>query len=100
MGHFTVGTSGPLAPQLTAPSDNASDVSTSPALSWLAAPKADWHRIQVSSSQAFVSPEISVDHLAGTSYQASGLDFDTRYFWRVAGVSESARAPTPLRGRS
>ena len=90
--HFTVGSSGPLAPQLTDPADNVTVIGTSPTLMWLAAPEADWHRLQVSSSQAFVSPEISVDNLTGTTHQASGLDFDTRYFWRVAGVSESGKS--------
>ena len=92
VGHFTAGNSGPLAPQLTAPLDNASDVSTSPLLTWIPAPKADWHHIQVSSNQAFESPEISLSHVLGTSYTPMNLSYATRYFWRVAGVSESGKS--------
>jgi hypothetical protein len=92
VGHFTVGSDGPLAPQLTSPTDNISGVSASPILTWLAAPEADWHRIQVATSQAFISPEISIDQVMGTSYHAMNLDYETRYFWRVGGVSESGKS--------
>jgi hypothetical protein len=46
----------------------------------------------VSSSQAFVSPELSVDHVMGVAYQALNLANETRYYWRVAGVSESGES--------
>ena len=52
----------------------------------------DWHHIQVSSNQAFISPEISLSHVLGTSYTPMNLSYATRYFWRVAGVSESGKS--------
>jgi len=84
--HTTTGGTGnepPLSPTLSSPL-NGSAVSTSPLLSWDQAPEALWYTLQVSTSPYFVTYQLNRTNITETSYQLSGLQADTTYYWRVS----------------
>jgi subtilisin-like proprotein convertase family protein len=75
----------PLAsgPALSAPLDNAIDVSTSPVLSWAAVAGADGYTLQISTSSDFSSLIVNAT-LAGTSFTPPApLAGGTVHYWRV-----------------
>ena len=84
--HTTTGGTGiepPLPPNLSLP-PNGSTVSTSPVLSWNAPTGALWHALQVSTSPYFSTYVLNQTNIFETSFQLSGLQPDTTYYWRVS----------------
>jgi pimeloyl-ACP methyl ester carboxylesterase len=73
----------PLSPTLSSPSNGASNVSTSPTLSWGSVSGATSYGVQISASSSFASFVVDQSGLTSTSYTASGLSNGTRYYWRV-----------------
>jgi hypothetical protein len=78
------------ATSLSSPSNGATGVVTSPALSWAATSGAATYDLQVATDAAFASIVSNQTGLTGTSYTASGLSTTTTYHWRVRGVSSCA----------
>ncbi len=74
----------PAAPALVSPADSATNVSTSPTLSWTASARATSYRVQVSTSSTFVPLVFDQSGIAGTSVTVPGLSNSTTYFWRVS----------------
>ncbi len=72
----------PSAPALAAPSNGATGVSTSPALSWNASAGAANYTVQVSTNPNFSSTVVNAT-TASTTYSAPGLAGNTTYYWRV-----------------
>ncbi len=73
----------PSAPALTAPSNNALNVTTTPTLTWGTSASASTYQIQVSTSSSFQSTVIDAS-LTTTSFTvSSSLNGATTYFWRV-----------------
>jgi hypothetical protein len=70
------------APSLSSPSNGATDVSTSPSLSWGSVDDATSYDVQVSTSNDFSTLEVD-DNVTSTSKSLSGLDNETTYLWRV-----------------
>jgi hypothetical protein len=77
----------PGAVTLTAPTDAATGVSTSPTLDWEAASDAATYDVQVSTDAGFGSTVLDQTGVADTQLAASGLSNSTTYFWRVRGVN-------------
>jgi subtilisin family serine protease len=75
--------SAPAAPTLSSPSNGATNVSTSPTLSWSASTGATSYRLQVSTSSTFSTLTKDVSGITSTSQQVTGLSRSTRYYWRV-----------------
>lgn len=78
----------PSAPTLVSPSNGATNVSTSPTLSWNASSGATSYRAQVSTSSSF-STTVFDQSVSTTSVTVSGLASGTTYYWRVS-ASNSA----------
>lgn len=79
----------PAAPILVLPVESSS-VSTKPLFQWQTTyPSSDTYHIQVSTSYAFVSPQISVQNLTDVSYHHLAYELlqGTVYYWRVRGTS-------------
>lgn len=84
---FTTEFDPPGAPTLTAPANNADDVSLTPTFTWAAGTgTSDTYRIDVSTSSDFSSFVISDSSSTTTSFSVvSALSTSTEYFWRVRG---------------
>ena len=72
----------PSAPALSAPSNGATGVSTTPTLSWSASTGAANYTVQVSTDPNFSSTLVNAT-TASSTYAATGLAGNTTYYWRV-----------------
>jgi hypothetical protein len=77
--------SGP--PTLASPANNATDVSTSPTLSWNASSGATSYTVQLSTSAGFSSFVLNQSGVTSTVINVPGLANSTQYFWRVNATS-------------
>ncbi len=80
--NFTTGCDPAPTPVLSSPSNGASGLAQPLSLTWVAVTNADNYNIQISKNTGF-SPTVVNDHTVATSYQASGLEDGTTYYWRV-----------------
>lgn len=83
----------PIAPTLESPSDQNTGLATTLKLTWSLISEADKYGIEVSTSQDFSSLISSNFALTDNEFTVSGLQEETKYFWRVrasnsAGLSE------------
>jgi hypothetical protein len=77
------------APVLNLPLDAAVNVSTSPALSWVAAAGDSMYHLQIDTSNVFGTTVYNDSMLTGVSDTITGLRNATKYYWRVS-VKDSA----------
>jgi chitinase len=73
----------PPAPVLTSPLNGATNISITPSLSWNVPSGASSYRLQVSANSSFSSTVVNQPNITGTSYNLSGLQNNTKYYWRV-----------------
>lgn len=66
------------------PLDNAQDTPTNPLVTWQVVPGATAYHFQLSLSQSFESLIVDVSTHSHNSYQVSGLNPFSTYYWRVA----------------
>ena len=80
---FTTIGAAPQAPTLSTPANLATDQSVSPTLSWNVSSGATSYTLQVSTSSSFGSFAYNDSGMTGTSQQVTGLNYSTKYYWRV-----------------
>ena len=90
-------------PSLNSPPDTASNISTSPTLSWSSGQYTANYDLYLSTSQIDVnnlaaSAKVASNQL-GTSFTASGLQGGTDYFWKVVPKNSVAVATTNCNAR-
>jgi len=73
----------PPAPVLAAPVNGTTGVALNPTLTWNASTGATSYRLQLSADSTFATPFVDQSGLTTTSYAASGLAVNTKYFWHV-----------------
>ncbi|MEQ8703548.1 MAG: zinc-dependent metalloprotease family protein [Phaeodactylibacter sp.] len=78
----------PLPPALAAPAAGAQLVPLSANLSWAASAFADHYELEVATSPAFGGATVVAETLSDTTYDLSGLQEFTVYYWRVMPVNE------------
>jgi hypothetical protein len=78
-------TGAPVAPSLTSPANNASNVSVAPLLDWSDVSSADAYEVQISTASNFSSIAYSQIVDESTHVVASPLASDTQHYWRVRG---------------
>jgi len=71
-------------PQLSAPADNSTSVSTSVTLSWGGVPGATGYNVQLSTKQNFSEFIVNASHHPSTQLALSGLEPNQRYYWHVS----------------
>lgn len=93
----------PVSPVLNTPAQNATGVSLSTALTWLASSGAISYRVQLSTDTTFTTTILDDSIVTGTSRFIGSLAYNTVYYWRVnaknaAGTSSwsNARSFTTL----
>jgi hypothetical protein len=77
----------PSPAALSSPANGATELDASPTLNWLPALGATAYELQVATDTLFTSVVLSDQNVAGTSRVATGLNYLTKYFWRVRGKS-------------
>ena len=86
------------APLLQSPPVNATGVSTDPLLVWFEDPAVWWHDIQVATQSDFSPGSLVVDEeepFGGqVSFQVTGLQENTQYWWRVRGEDPGLGDPS------
>ena len=85
-GTYSPGTP-PSAPTLVSPANASTNVSASPTFSWNSAAGATSYTLQVSTDSLFGSTVINQSGITATSYAASGLSYNTVYYWRVSATN-------------
>ncbi|MCX6132216.1 MAG: FG-GAP-like repeat-containing protein [Ignavibacteriales bacterium] len=78
---------------LSAPSDNAGGVPTSPVLRWSSVLTATTYRLQVSTSASFGTLVFEDSTLTGISQQLSSLQNSTAYYWHVCARNVAGYGP-------
>ncbi len=76
-------------PVLVSPSDNSTNQSLIPTLSWNAVPAADSYKIQLSDDAGFSTFIVNQSGLIGTSFAVTGLSDNTQYYWRVLATNSA-----------
>jgi hypothetical protein len=79
--------SAPSSPTLSSPANNQTDVTINLTLNWNVSSRAESYTLQVSKNQSMSQPIINQGGLTGTSYDVNGLDYETKYYWRVRAVN-------------
>lgn len=72
---------------LQGPTDGALDVPTNPVLTWLPLTQASSYKVELATDAAFSNIIVSQSGLESTSYQVSGLELNTTYYWRVTAMN-------------
>ncbi|MFH0758479.1 MAG: YCF48-related protein, partial [Bacteroidota bacterium] len=78
-------TSSCTVPTLISPENRSTEIPTSPELRWDPTDHALSYNLQVSTSSDFNISSIVMEQtgIDGTSFSVIGLDYDTKYYWRV-----------------
>jgi uncharacterized protein (TIGR02145 family) len=82
----TIGTT-PQPPTLLSPINDATNVSTSPILSWISSSNATSYTLQVSENDSFTNLVYNQSGLTNTSLQIFGISNSKKYFWRVLAIN-------------
>ncbi len=85
--------SAPAKPSLSSPLNNATDVTVNPTLQWSASSRAESYTVQVSKNLNMSSPVVNQSGVTGTSYNVNGLDYETKYYWRVRAGNAAGESP-------
>ncbi len=85
----------PTAPMLVNPQDRATGEGIKLTFTWNTSSGADTYHLQVSTSKKFVKPKRVIDEptIAGTSFDAAGLQYATTYYWRVRAGNVAGDSP-------
>ncbi len=89
----------PPAPMLISPPDGATQVSTSPTLSWSAANGATSYHLQVSANSGFSAIVTDQAGITGTSHTLNGLSNSTTYYWHVNASNSAGTSAWSATGR-
>ncbi len=81
--NFTTVPAAPGIPALVTPSNNSTNQSVTPVLSWTTSSNAATYAVQVSTVSGFGSTVTAQIGLTGTSASVTGLASSTTYFWRA-----------------
>ena len=75
----------PPSPFLLSPEEGALDLPISILFQWEETQNTDSYKIQVATDRDFTNIFFERDNIRNTSYQVGNLEYQTTYFWRVAG---------------
>ncbi|HPO57159.1 MAG TPA: FISUMP domain-containing protein, partial [Ignavibacteriaceae bacterium] len=79
----------PLAPVLLSPANNSNNQPVTLTLTWNPSSGASGYNLQVSTGNSFSTIIYNQSNINGTSHQISGLNNNTKYYWRVSGTNNN-----------
>ncbi|MFC5270244.1 LamG-like jellyroll fold domain-containing protein [Adhaeribacter terreus] len=79
----------PGPPTLDAPANNATAIAIPAMLSWTAGSYATSYQVQVATTSDFVNLVSDESNITALSTAVAGLDYNTKYFWRVRTVNSA-----------
>lgn len=83
---LNVSAGAPAVPTLTTPANAATNQPQSVTLTWAAAANAATYTIQTATDAGFTA-NLTTNSVSTTTYNATGLNQNTQYFWRVKAVN-------------
>jgi hypothetical protein len=90
---FTTSASGgSLVPTGLSPEDGATGIPVDPFMAWVASDSATSYHLQIGTNETFAEIVVDEDSIDGISFQAMGLEHETEYCWRVAGVDAAGNS--------
>ncbi len=78
---------GQSPPQLIAPEDSATDISTTVTLQWHSVDDANSYNLQLATDSSFNNRVVDTSGLSDTTYTVEQLSNDSTYYWRVSSSS-------------
>ena len=78
----------PATPTPLVPVDGATDMSQPVTLDWLDVADAERYHLQIDDNPSFTSPLINSREIYSSIYFASGMDNDTKYYWRLGSLND------------
>lgn len=78
---------------LNSPANNTTNVATNPQLKWNISNYAETYKLQVSTNPSFTTTVVNLTGLTSTTYNLSGLSYNTTYYWRVRGTNSAGDGP-------
>jgi hypothetical protein len=91
--HFTTVQGVPGAPVLLAPLNNASNVAVDQTLRWTTAKNAVSYYLRFGKDSTFATTLVDDSTLTDTVYAVTGLDLNTKYFWKVRATTGGGTGP-------
>jgi hypothetical protein len=77
----------PAKPVLVSPSNNSTNISRSPLLTWSLEPNSNFYSLQFATDSLFIDTLFTIARVYETQYQIYNLSFNSKYFWRVKGYN-------------
>ncbi len=76
-----------ISPNLSSPSNNATNQATNVTVSWSAVSSATSYKLQISKNSGFTTTVVDASNLTSTSYANTTLERSTTYYWRAKAVN-------------
>lgn len=92
---------GPSTPLLLYPANNMNSIPLNPTFTWSSSNNAIGYHLMVATTSSFSAGTIIVDldSIADTTYQVSGLNGNSAYYWRVRAQDQYTVGAFPYRAR-
>ena len=86
--HFTTISEMSIAPTLSSPPNGSVNQSDPVLLIWNITLGAESYRVQIDDNSDFNSPDVDEEELSINSFEFSGLNNGTKYYWRVKAIND------------
>lgn len=77
----------PSPPELIMPEDETEHLPTTVEFQWRETELTDSYTLQIATDAGFSDPVVNREGITSTSYEVTGLDYGTTYYWRVSGAN-------------
>ncbi len=91
--NFTTSLAPSVAPVLISPLNNATNLPLANTLVWEQIQNSTGYNLEVSLNPYFTQLVTNQDNLTNTSFEISGLNYSTSYYWRVRAYNEGGASP-------
>ncbi|HRP02158.1 MAG TPA: CAP domain-containing protein [Candidatus Kapabacteria bacterium] len=79
----------PQTPELVTPANGSENIKINTTISWNSIQNASYYKFQLADNPSFNNPIANIDNQFNNGYNASGLKFKTKYYWRAAAGNDA-----------